>query len=408
MKKIKMWVKKIPLVGSSVSKLFDYYRKAYMFFCNKILGVDENRAVFISFNGLSYSDNPRALSEKFHALQPEIEIVWLFLRPEEKADIVPAYVKCVKEGTLEALKVLATSKIWVDNFCKPLYTYKGKNQIYVQTWHGDRGFKKVLYNSTFLPKTFRILEKDICDVMVSGSEFGKSVHETAFRFDGLTLNNGTPRNDMLAKNDPERKKVIDKKLRQLMGIGSEVKIFLYAPTLRRKASESGGKQASDGIDLVKILEVLEDKFKEEWCCVVRAHSAVGGIEGIPKDYDKIKNGNLVEDMNDLLFITDFLITDYSSSAGDLALLNKPIILFQSDREAYIDRDRTFYFDIDDTPFIIVENNTELIHELEKLDMDQIPDNCKAILDFYTTNETGESSEKIVEYIMNKIEKNPHR
>lgn len=408
MKKFKKWVKKIPLIGSGTSKLYDYFRKAYMFFCNKFLGVDEHRAVFISFNGLSYSDNPRALSEKLHALQPQIEIVWLFLRPEEKKDLVPDYVKCVKEGTFGALKVLATSKIWVDNFCKPLYTYKGKHQIYVQTWHGDRGFKKVLYNSTFLPKSFRILEKDICDVMVSGSEFGKSVHETAFRFEGLTLNYGTPRNDMLVINDPERKKIIDLKLRQLMGIDPDVKIFLYAPTLRREASESGGNQASDGIDLVKIVEVLEDKFKEAWCCVVRAHSAVGGIEGIPKDYDKIKNGNLVEDMNDLLFITDFLITDYSSSAGDLALMDKPIILFQSDREAYIDRDRTFYFDIDDTPFIIVENNTELMLALEKLDMDQVPDNCKAILDFYTTNETGASSEKIIDHMMGKIKKSGHK
>ncbi|PKM68184.1 MAG: hypothetical protein CVU95_05960 [Firmicutes bacterium HGW-Firmicutes-2] len=397
--KIKKWLKKIPFVVSVVSKVYDFYRKVYMFLCNKFRSVDENKAVFISFNGLSYSDNPKAISEKLHEMKPQMEIVWLFLNPEEKIQLVPDYVRCVQADTFSALKELATSKYWIDNFCKPLYTYKGKNQIYVQTWHGDRGFKKVLYSSTFLPKKFRILEKDICDVMISGSDFGKSVHETAFRFEGVTLNNGTPRNDMLVRNDPEQKKNIDKKVRKLLGIEAETKIFLYAPTLRREASESGGKQASDGIDLIKILEVLEDKFKEKWCCVVRAHSAVGGIQGIPEDYHKIKNGNLVEDMNDLLFITDFLITDYSSSAGDFALLNKPIILFQSDRAAYIDRDRTFYFDIDVTPFIIVENNDQLIQELEKIEMSMIPENCKAILDFYDTNETGNSSEKIIEYIM---------
>jgi CDP-glycerol glycerophosphotransferase len=404
MKSIKKWVKKLPFVGRCAVKLFDLSRKTYMFLCNKFIGIDDNRVVFISFNGLSYSDNPKALSEKLHELQPQMEIIWLFLHPEEKKNLIPDYVKCVKENTFEALKVLATSKVWVDNFCKPLYTYKGKKQIYIQTWHGDRGFKKVLYNSKFLPKSFRILENEICDVMVSGSEFGKSVHETAFRFEGLTLNNGTPRNDMLVKNDTEKKKYLNEKIKPLLGIGPDVKIFLYAPTLRREASEIGGKQSSDGIDLIQVLSVLEDKFKEEWCCVVRAHSAVGGIEGIPEDYNKIKNGNLVEDMNDLLFITDFLITDYSSSAGDFALLNKPIILFQSDREAYIDRDRAFYFDIDATPFVIVMNNGDLIHELEKMEIDKIPDNCKAILDFYNTNETGESSEKIIDYFMDKIEK----
>ncbi|MDF1617747.1 CDP-glycerol glycerophosphotransferase family protein [Petrocella sp. FN5] len=403
-KSIKKWVKKVPFVGQGIGRLFDLCRKTYMFLCNKIIGVDDNRVVFISFNGLSYSDNPRALSEKLHELQPKMEIIWLFVHPEEKKDLIPDYVQCVKKNTFEALKVLATSKVWIDNFCKPLYTYKGKNQIYVQTWHGDRGFKKVLYNSTFLPKNFRIIENKICDVMVSGSDFGKSVHETAFRFEGLTLNNGTPRNDMLAKNDSKKKGYLNEKIRSLLGIGPEVKIFLYAPTLRREASETGGKQESDGIDLMQVLSVLEDKFKEEWCCVVRAHSAVGGIEGIPEDCNKIKNGNLVEDMNDLLFITDFLITDYSSSAGDIALINKPIILFQSDREAYVGRDRSFYFDIDATPFIIVKNNEALIHELKKMEIDKIPDNCKAILDFYNTKETGESSEKIIEYFMDRIEK----
>ncbi|PKM55439.1 MAG: hypothetical protein CVV00_04030 [Firmicutes bacterium HGW-Firmicutes-5] len=399
MVKIKKWIKKIPFVESMIIKIYDSYRKLYMFLCYKFIGVDEKKAVFISFNGLSYSDNPKAISEKLHILKPQVEIVWLFLNPEEKREIVPDYVRCVKAGTFSALKELATSKFWIDNFCKPLYTYKGKSQIYVQTWHGDRGFKKVLYNSTFLPKNFRILEKDICDVMLSGSDFGKSVHETAFRFEGTTLNNGTPRNDMLVKNNFEQKKEINRKIRKLLGIDLDTKIFLYAPTLRREASEQGGKQASDGIDLLKILEVLEEKFEGEWCCVVRAHSAVGGIEGIPEDCQKIKDGNLVEDMNDLLFITDFLITDYSSSAGDFALLNKPIILYQSDRAAYINRDRTFYFDIDDTPFIIVEDNATLIQELQEMDLGSIPNNCKAILDFYNTNETGDSSEKTIEFIM---------
>jgi CDP-glycerol glycerophosphotransferase len=41
-------------------------------------------------------------------------------------------------------------------------------------------------------------------------------------------------------------------------------------------------------------------------------------------------------MSELLLITDLLITDYSSCAGDFALLGKPIFLFQSDIEEYKD------------------------------------------------------------------------
>ena len=42
-----------------------------------------------------------------------------------------------------------------------------------------------------------------------------------------------------------------------------------------------------------------------------------------------------EDMADLLLISNMLITDYSSSVGDFALLHRPIIIFQNDREEFI-------------------------------------------------------------------------
>ena len=54
-------------------------------------------------------------------------------------------------------------------------------------------------------------------------------------------------------------------------------------------------------------------------------------------------------MADLLLIADMLITDYSSCAGDYALLKRPMVLYQADRQEYLERDRTFYFDIDESP-----------------------------------------------------------
>ncbi|KAA6326554.1 CDP-glycerol:poly(glycerophosphate) glycerophosphotransferase [termite gut metagenome] len=106
-----------------------------------------------------------------------------------------------------------------------------------------------------------------------------------------------------------------------------------------------------------------------------------------------------EDMSDLLLISDMLITDYSSSAGDFALLNKPIILYQEDREAYVKEDRTFYFDIDKSPYWVVKNQEELFSKNNNFTDEDVKINCKKVLDFYVTNESGESSGKIIEYMM---------
>lgn len=42
-------------------------------------------------------------------------------------------------------------------------------------------------------------------------------------------------------------------------------------------------------------------------------------------------------MNDLLLITDILITDYSSICFEYSLLDKPMLFFASDVEEYISK-----------------------------------------------------------------------
>ena len=50
-----------------------------------------------------------------------------------------------------------------------------------------------------------------------------------------------------------------------------------------------------------------------------------------------------ENINDLLFITDLLVTDYSSSIFEAALIDIPMIFYAFDLEEYL-RERDLYFD----------------------------------------------------------------
>ena len=116
--------------------------RCYMRLCHGLLGVKGNRVFFSSFKGRSYSDSPARISEALHALRPDAELVWQLKRPEE----APDYVRVVRPRSLSALRAISTSRCLVDNFNRQQYMQKFPDQKYVQTWHGDRGFKKMLFD----------------------------------------------------------------------------------------------------------------------------------------------------------------------------------------------------------------------------------------------------------------------
>ena len=64
---------------------------------------------------------------------------------------------------------------------------------------------------------------------------------------------------------------------------------------------------------------------------------------VPTDgYDVVASP--ADDMNDLLAVADVLVTDYSSSVFEFALLRRPIVLLVPDLEAY-ERDPGLYLDM---------------------------------------------------------------
>ena len=402
MKTIKFNLIKNAYIREIISNIRNNIFKFIMIICNNLIGIKSNKVVFISFSGKSYSDNPRAISEVLYRLYPGHEIIWIFNDIESKKNIIPKYVKCVKNHSLKALIELSTAKIWVDNFCKPKYVYKSKNQKYIQTWHGDRGFKKILHDSPFVSQGYSIVEEKYCDLAIAGSEYGKMQYQSAFKYKGNILLKGTPRNDILINDISHKTKKI---IKDSFNIKTNTKILLYAPTLRREAENNSLMQSIGKIDLDKILKKLESNNDEEWICMIRSHSAVKGIDGIPIN-DKFIDVSDYEDMSEILLISDILITDYSSSSGDFALLKRPIILFQEDRDEYIKKDRTFYFDIDKSPYFIAKNQREVIDIIDNIDnISKIIKNCNDILEFYGTNETGKASEEVVKYIVEWTQKN---
>lgn len=374
-----------------LQKLF-YYTA---FRAGRTFAFDSKSVVFSSFSGRSYSDNPRCISEMLHEICPQAKITWLVGNPDELRSSIPDYITLMKRFSPQASFALGAARVWVDNFTKQNYLppKKGK-QFYMQTWHGDRAFKKIGYDNDIRERyrlEYRIEEE--CDVLLTGSTFGERMFGTAFRYQGACLKNGAPRNDILVRNSPSEIAAVKAKL----GIDPAIKLLLYAPTYRETTSVVP-KEAQ--MDLLRTLEHLNKTTGEKWMCLYRAHYLSSGID-LKSASDKLIDMSQYDNMSELLLIADMLLTDYSSSAMDYCLLDRPVLLFQSDIEDYLAH-REMYFDMKDTPFFVAMDQAELEALISGMTDKKAADNCRAIREYFGIYENGRATEEACRWIIEKL------
>lgn len=361
----------------------------------RLAGVDCNLVVFSAFECLSYCGNPRYVSEALHAAQPEVKIAWLFEDPEaaKKKFDIPDYVRVLDVNRLPGMAALARARVVVDNARKHFYLhFPGRNQVYVQTWHGDRGFKLCGYDNPFNA----VMLEENCDLVLAGSDFGVRLYHTAFHCKGEIAKVGSPRNDILIRNDPAECAAI----RGRLGLDADCGALLYAPTYRdveRRANQAHRAH----MDLHHVLDTLERTTGKPWKCLVRAHYLSCGIS-LEDDTGRLIRVTDYPEMAELLLVSDALLTDYSSSAGDFALLRRPIYLYQDDFRDFRDKNREFYFDMKDSHYWIATNPEELDRLIEATTPERARENCDAVLRFYGEAETGHATEYAVNYILSKL------
>ena len=382
--------------------LFGTYRNHIMARARRRQGIDGNLVVFSSFDFRSYNDNPRYISEKLHELRPETDIVWLFrdsAAAKKKFDL-PPYVRALNSTARDGVEAQARARVTVDNFNKRFYLkFPAEGQIYIQTWHGDRAFKKVGYDNPHQYTRFNRMLEEKCTLGVTGSDYGDMQFRSAFHYKGELMKVGYPRNDILLRTDPAEGRAI----RERLHLPQDARLLLYAPTFRDTEQKNHELQKVR-LDLNHVLDVLEETTGETWKCLVRAHYMT---RGIPFDDG---SGRLIAasahpEMAELLKISDALITDYSSCAGDFALTRRPIWLYQDDLQDYQTNNRALYFDMKDSPYWVAATPEEMDALIRATTPERARENCDAILRFYGEAETGHAAQSVAEYIISKLEPN---
>ena len=356
-------------------------------FIFRIFPIDDKKIVFCNMKGKRYGDNPKYICDEIIKRGLDYQCVWL-LRNCEEVDSANIIVK--KYSLIRNLYHLCTAKIWVDSNTKYLGILKRKKQIYIQTWHGSYGLKKIGMDlpGDYLGKEFIKYNSKIADIMVSNSKQCSEIFRRAFWYNGKIIEKGSPRNDVFNESND---KFYQKVSNYFHCEGK--KMVLYAPTYRSDLS----LDAFD-LDFQRLRANLEKKFGNEWVVLVRLHPNNIELASQYITYDQnIINATDYDVMQELLVACDILITDYSSCMFDFVTKPKICMLYASDIMDY-GNERGWYFDLKDLPFPLSSNNDELEQNIENFSYDVYRKKIYDLHEQVGLNETGNASGAVVDYI----------
>lgn len=266
---------------------------------------------------------------------------------------------------LTQCKYLATSKyVLLDDYTTSTALIRvRKGQELVQLWHSSGAFKKFAHSRGGEGGDIKRIHpgyKRYTKTTVS-SDFVRPCFAEAFSIPvERVLATGIPRTDIFF--DPDYKA---RKREEFFAAYPDIrgkKVILFAPTYRGTKVEDADYDF-DRFDLAKAREDLGD----EYVILFKWHPALyNNIRfGKRKAYDLSRYPGFAYDVsenreiNDLLFVTDVLITDYSSLIFDYALLDKPIVYFPYDLTDY-ENGRGMYFSFDNYIYGTVALNTDEI------------------------------------------------
>ncbi len=241
---------------------------------------------------------------------------------------------------------LAASRVFVvDDYFFPMYVIRARPDTFrLQVWHAAGAFKK--FGLSVVDKTFGADGDYVRRVRIHGNysialvssmsvaphyaeAFGQPIGLFASRF-------GIPRTDLFF--DDRRRDAALGRLRDRYGLPDGRRVILYAPTFR---GESVGRARYD--DLLD-LEVLERILGPDHVVLVRLHPFISARTSIPAGLRGFAiDVSADPDINELMLVSDLLVTDYSSAIYEFALLGRPILFLVPDDAAY-QRERGFYLD----------------------------------------------------------------
>lgn len=405
----RMMAKKSPALRKIMRRTVNFYRFKRYQMRTRTIKADEKTILFNSFNGKSYTCTPKAVYEYMisSGKYTDYQFIWV-VRDTDKYEYLTRNpnTTIVKNRTKAYECALASAKYWICNYRIYDYIYPKKDQIYVQCWHGTplkRLGYDIEHSDNAMNSQQEIREKYRTDAekfsyILSPSAFASDKFISAWNLKKTNQTDkvvevGYPRDDFMYNYSNDD--VI--RVKGLLGIPSDKKVLLYAPTWRDNQYSAGKGYVYDNpVDFGKLRQDLSD----EWIILFRAHYLVANVFNFEEYSGFIYDVSKYDDINELYIVSDMLITDYSSVFFDYANLKRPILYYMYDLEYYKEELRGFYIDLSELPGPIIEKEEELIPAIKKL-ADEFVYNEKYQMfnkKFNYLND-GHASERLIERIL---------
>ncbi|WP_295991183.1 CDP-glycerol glycerophosphotransferase family protein [uncultured Alistipes sp.] len=369
-----------------------------LFYLFRLCPIRKNKIVVSSYSGAGYGDNGKYIVEELLRRNCEADIVWLC---SSAGSPLPDKVRRVKYRSLRAIYELATARVWIDNKRKPDYVRKRAGQYYIMTWHGGIAIKQIEKDAEAnLPEEYvRAAKNDskMADLFLAESRWTREMYERIFWYDGEIMTCGAPRQDLLWQADRER---IDR-IRQRLRVTEGERLLLYVPTFRRDM------QADDlsvyRMDWEGVLDAMERRFGGRWRGLIRLHPNVAALSRELSLGARVRDVTAYPDVQELLLVSDCLITDYSSTIFDFGVMARPAFLLARDIAEYV-RQRDFTLRFDQLPFSVATSDSELIAAIDGFDEKEYG---RKMSDFYFDYcgfvAGGHASEQVADRIVSVIE-----
>ena len=351
----------------------------------------KNRVLFISERGSKLTGN---LKFVYDDLQKHESI-----KTEISSSKESFKSSSIKHKILTCVKMAKSEVIILDNYFEPINYFNFKNQFVLQLWHACGAFKTFGFTRAGrpgAPDMASSAHRKYNNVIVSSTNVVNCYAEAFGVSKEVVLPLGIPRTDIFFDNSYS-KSIKDEFYKKYPNLKNK-KIILFAPTFR------GGRRETayypiDAFNPVKIY----NRLNKEYVIVLKYHLFIKESFKVPEEYsDSIISISADKDINDLLFIADIVITDYSSLIFESSLLNLPMLFYTFDLDSYISK-RGFYFEYNDfVPGKIVYSQDELIESIKNKDFEEFK--LKSFKNKFFDNLDGKSTERVSKLILDKIKK----